>query len=159
MPSVTYPKISITPCESRFCWEYQTKITSAHGIEALPVMALIYLKINNQEFRLDHLVNSGDASLRIKNSEIIQLKINNNILKKIPSSSGLTISFSTRSSIIKSCEGKKYCESPGSSCERFLIAPPTCEDSGNYEGFSIIDRTIDKSSEVSGETFFSIEYI
>jgi hypothetical protein len=151
------------PCanstNSKLCWMYRSENINLKGAQALPITGLINIKINDKEFRLDDLLSSKDAIYRIKNSQVIEIKFKESLLTKISDTNGLTISFSTRPRIKVSCEGLKICESRTDSCERFLNNPPACEESGEFDSYSIIDKTHKTMSPVIGDGFFSIEYI
>ena len=164
--NVTYtsstPSLSI-PCgnasNTKLCWKYQKELITLKGIQGLPISGIIIIKINDKEFRLHDLLNTKDAVFRIKNSQVIQIKFKNSLLRKIPDSNGLTISFSIKPLLKLSCEGLKICESSNDSCAKLLNNPPACEDSGQFNSYSIIDKTMKSWSPVIGEAFFSIEYI
>jgi len=163
---VRFPKITIDPLlpcpdssNREICWKYSYEDIARKGVQGLPITGIINLKINNIEFYLDDLINSKDAIFRIKNSEVIEIKLKDTILTKIPESENLSITISTipRKKLV--CEGIKICESSGLSCEKFNHNPPPCEESEQSPFFIIQDKTQKSLREISGEAFLSIEYL
>ena len=141
------------------CWSYKSEEILLKGVQALAVAGILTIKINDKEFRLDDLLASKDALFRQKNGEVIEIKFKDSLLNKIPESNGLTISFSASPSLHLNCDGVKICESNNNSCEKFLNNPPSCEAKGEFESYSIIDKTKKFSTPLVGNAFFSIEYI
>jgi hypothetical protein len=144
---------------SKSCFEYSHEVKSLKGIQALQASAILYLTINNVEFRLDQLIEQKLASFRVKNSEVIEIKLNEPLLLKIPESNGITITFSTRPTNLFGCTGIKICESNGSSCDKFLPTPPSCTEDTQGINYVLKDLTQKTPYPVSAEMFFSVEYI
>ncbi len=161
--SVTYSKQNISrllPCNiANLCWQYSSETATVTGVEALQLSGLIYLTINGIEFRLDDLISSKDALFRIKNSEVIEVKLKNSLISKLPRSNGLAISFSIKPSLVTTCSGVKTCTSPRQDCDRYLASPPTCNEANNSELYQIHDLTQKSLMPITGDGFLSIEYI
>jgi hypothetical protein len=144
---------------SKSCFEYSHELKSLKGIQALQVSSILYLVINNMEFRLDQLIEQKLASFRVKNSEVIEIKLNEPLLLKIPESNGITITFSTRPTNLFGCSGIKICESNGTSCDKFIPTAPSCTDDTQGINYVLKDLTQKTPYLVRGEMFFSVEYI
>lgn len=149
---------SATPL-SKSCFEYSHELKTLKGIQALQVSSILYLVINNVEFRLDQLIEQKLASFRVKNSEVIEIKLNEPLLLKIPESNGITITFSTRPTNLFGCTGIKICESNGTSCDKFIPTPPSCTDDSQGINYVLKDLTQKTPYKVRAEMFFSVEYI
>lgn len=151
------------PCHDdnhqKYCWSYKSELKTLQGIQALPIMGLVELKINNSSFKLDDLINEKLAKFRIKNSEILEIKLLPSILSKFEETAGLTITFSISPKHSFSCDGKKSCESTDGQCQIFESSPPQCSDISKQGRYTIIDQLTHTSSPIQGEGFLSIEYL
>lgn len=163
---VTYPINSVTrllTCNStplsKSCFEFKHEVKTLKGIQALKASSFIYVMINDTEFRLDQLIDQKHASFRVKNSEVIEIKFNESLISKFSESNGITITFSTKSTKAQGCTGMKICESNQNGCEKYGSAFPTCEEEAQNNFYILKDLTQKTFYPISGETFFSIEYI
>jgi hypothetical protein len=144
---------------AKSCFDYSHEVKTLKGIQALQISSILYITLNNVEFRLDQLIEQKNASFRVKNSEVIEIKFSDSLIRLIPESNGITITFFTKPTKVAGCTGIIVCESSAASCDRYVATPPTCEESTTNSSYILKDLTKKTFYPVIGEMFFSVEYI
>ena len=143
---------------SKRCFDFKNNVKTLKGIDALLVSSLLYLNINNHEFRLDKLIEQKKAFFKIQNSDFIEIRLSEDLLQELPASDSINLAFSIRPTNLLGCDGLKYCESVDNECFNYLTTP-SCEVSTMASSYVIKDLTTKTLYPVIGRAFLSLEYI